>query len=143
MPAVSLIPLFTNRAGQLAADPTGFLRVHWGRELRQLADTQALLEQVIVELQRHHWGRILINQTLMLPFTPAEQQWIAAGWLPRAVREGSYRHGAVVVSPAVLVRLATAFVTTNVQGLPLTYRSFDTEADAERWLRRQPTTAAS
>jgi hypothetical protein len=44
----------------------------------------------------------------------------------------------VVVSPDVLVRLATAFVTTNVQGLPLVYRTFDTEAQAMQWLAQQP-----
>ncbi|WP_046243895.1 hypothetical protein [Hymenobacter terrenus] len=69
----------------------------------------------------------------MRSFTAAEQQWVAHKWLPRAV-EGGYRRGAVVVSPNVLVRLATAYVTTNVQGLPLVYRSFDSEAEAVRWL---------
>jgi hypothetical protein len=38
----------------------------------------------------------------------------------------------------VLVRLATAYVTTHVQGLPLAYRSFDTETEAVRWLLDQP-----
>ena len=129
--------LFTNSAGQLLADPAGFLRVNWGRDARSLAATQALFEQVLAALQRHRWSCILINQTAMLPFSPVEQQWVSTDWLPRAVREGGYRHGAVVVSPAVLVRLATAFVTTNVQGLPLTYRTFDTDAQATAWLAQQ------
>lgn len=133
--------LFTNRAGQLLADAAGFLRVRWGAEPRALTTTQELFEQVIKQLQQRRWSCVLINQVVMLPFTPAEQQWVATDWLPRAVREGGYRHGAVVVSPQVLVRLATAFVTTNVQGLPLTYRSFDEEPAAVRWLSQQAAAA--
>ncbi|MBF9221659.1 hypothetical protein [Hymenobacter ruricola] len=130
--------LFENAAGRLLADPVGFLRATWSPGPRTLADTQALFEQMLRGLQQQRWSRILINQLAMPPFSPAEQQWIARTWLPRAVAEGGYRHGAVVVSPDVLVRLATAFVTTTVQGLPLVYRSFDTEAAAAAWLAQQP-----
>ena len=130
--------LFTNAAGQLLEDPAGFVRVHWGTQPRSLPDTQALLNQVPQQLQRQQESRILINQVGMRPFTPTEQQWIAYDWLPRAVQLGGYRHGAVVVSPDVLVRLSTAYITTNVQGLPLVYRSFDGEAEAVRWLLERP-----
>lgn len=132
--------LVENRAGQVWASPAGFLRIVWGSQPRTLAESQALLQHVLHALQQRRWSRVLINQSQMLPFTSEEQQWIATTWLPAAVQAGGYRHGAVVVSPAVLVRLATAFVTTNVQGLPLTYRSFDTEEEAERWLLQQPAT---
>ncbi|UOQ97812.1 hypothetical protein MUN81_21620 [Hymenobacter sp. 5317J-9] len=130
--------LFENTAGQLLADPAGFLRATWGPRPRTLAETQALFNQMLRCLQQQRWSRILINQLRMPPFSPTEQQWIAQSWLPRAVTEGGYRHGAVVVSPDVLVRLATAFVTTSVQGLPLTYRSFGTDAAATAWLSQQP-----
>ena len=132
--------LFTNAAGQLLADPAGFLRTHWSTGPRTLADTRALFGNMQRELWAHRWSRILINQVGMLPFTPAEQQWVALEWLPQAVRESGYRHGAVVVSADVLVRLATAYVTTHVQGLALVYRSFDRDADAVRWLVQQPET---
>jgi len=130
--------LFTNSAGQLAANPAGFLHVTWGPGARTLTATQALFEQLLEQLQQHNWSRVLVDQRAMLPFEKAEQTWITTDWLPRAVREGGYRYGAVVVSPTVLVRLATAFITTYVQGLPLTYRSFDSEADALHWLTQQP-----
>ncbi|MFD2718969.1 hypothetical protein ACFST9_09600 [Hymenobacter monticola] len=130
--------LFENTAGISEADPAGFLRTTWGSHRRSLADTQGLFNAMLRGLQQQRWGRILINQAQMAPFTPDEQQWVAANWLPRAVAEGGYRFGAVVVSPNVLVRLATAYVTTNVQGLPLTYRTFDTDAQATRWLAHQP-----
>ncbi|NML66111.1 hypothetical protein HHL22_12930 [Hymenobacter sp. RP-2-7] len=126
----------------MQADPAGLLRIAWGSQPRSLAATQALFEQLLRQLQTTRWSRVLVNQVQMPPFSPAEQQWVATNWLPRAVAEGGYRHGAVLVSPTVLVRLATAYITTYVQGLPLVYRSFDSEADAVRWLLRQPATAA-
>ena len=140
MPLPSSQLLVENRAGQLWATPAGFLWIVWGIQPRVLAETQALLQHVRHALHQRHWCRVLINQSHMQPFTSEEQHWIATAWLPEAVRAGGYRYGAVVVSPAVLVRLATAFVTTSVQGLPLTYRSFDTDEEAVRWLQQQPAT---
>ncbi|GAB3587760.1 hypothetical protein [Hymenobacter daeguensis] len=130
--------LFKNNAGQLLADSAGFLRTNWSAQARSLADTRDLFGHMQRQLERHRWSRILINQVGMAPFTQAEQHWVAHEWLPQAVHTGGYRHGAVVVSPDVLVRLATAYVTTHVQGLPLVYRSFDNDADAVRWLAQQP-----
>lgn len=127
---------FSNRAGRLLENPAGYLEAHWSSEARQPGDAQALFTHMLQALQRYNWSRI-INQVGMLPFSPAEQQWVAQEWLPLAVRAG-YRHGAVIVSPNVMVRLATAYVTTQVQGLPLLYRSFETEVEAAEWLLQQP-----
>ncbi|TVT41188.1 hypothetical protein FNT36_06925 [Hymenobacter setariae] len=138
MPAESTL-LFANTAGQLAADPARFLRAHWTAQPRTLADTQALFTNMALLLQKRGWSRILVNQVAMKPFSPAEQQWITQIWLPQAVREAGYRAGAVVLSTDTYTRLATAYITTNVSGLPLRYRSFDTEADAVAWLLQQPT----
>lgn len=138
MSSAAPLLLFENTAGQLLADPAGFLRTNWDSKPRTLADTRDLFNNMQRELLRHRWSRILINQIGMLPFTTAEQQWVAHEWLPQAVQAGGYRHGAVVVSPDVLVRLATAYVTTHVQGLPLVYRSFDSDAEAVHWLAQQP-----
>jgi hypothetical protein len=129
--------LFTNAAGQLLADPAGFLRTTWTTQPRTLADTQALFTSMSTALHQRGWSRILINQVTMRSFSAAEQQWIGQEWLPRAVRSG-YRCGAVVVSTDIYARLATAFITTSVGGLPLRYRSFDQEAEAIAWLRQQP-----
>jgi hypothetical protein len=125
--------LFKNSAGQLTADPAGFLRMDWSGAERSLTDTQGLLTRMAQALQQHGWGKVLANQTLMSSFTPAEQQWIAQEWLPLAVQSG-YRYGAIVVSTNTYARLATAFITTNVGGLPLRYRSFDDAAQATAWL---------
>jgi hypothetical protein len=131
--AAALSVLFSNPAGQLAADPAGFLRMDWSGAQRTLADTQGLLTHMAQALRQRGWGKVLANQTLMPPFSPAEQQWIQE-WLPRAVHESGYRYGAIVVSTDTYARLATAFITTNVGGLPLRYRSFDDAAQATTWL---------
>jgi hypothetical protein len=137
MPAEPTL-LYANTAGQLLADPAGFLRAHWAAGPRTPADTQALFASIAQALQRRGWGRVLVNQTAMQPFSVAEQQWVAQHWLPLAVQQSGYRHGAVVVSTDAYTRLATAYITTSVGGLPLRYRSFDAEAEAVAWLRRQP-----
>jgi hypothetical protein len=138
MPAESTL-LFSNTAGQLLADPAQFLRAHWTTQPRTLADTQALFTGMARALRQRGWSRILINQVNMRPFSAAEQQWVSQEWLPEAVREGGYRAGAIVVSTDTYARLATAYITTSVGGLPLRYRSFDTEAEAVAWLLQQPT----
>lgn len=125
--------LFQNPAGQLTADPAGFLRMDWSGAERTLADTQGLLTHLARALQQHGWHKVLANQTLMPSFSPAEQQWISHEWMPGAVQSG-YRYGAIVVSTNTYARLATAFITTNVGGLPLRYRSFDDAAQATTWL---------
>lgn len=131
---------FENAAGQLLPDPAGFLRAHWSGNQRDLADTQALFTQMRHALEHFGWSRILINQIGMRPFTSAEQQWVAQQWLPVAVQESGYRHGAVVVSPEVMVRLATSYITTQIKSMPLVYRSFDAEDEAVHWLLQQPPT---
>ena len=136
----AILPLliFENNAGRLFTDAAGFLRANWSHHLRRIDETRALFNQMQRALQRYGWSRILVNQTAMLPFSQAEQAWISTEWLPQAVQENDYRHGAVVLSPDVFVRLATASITTSVQGLPLTYRSFDNDAAAASWLVQQP-----
>lgn len=129
---------FENIAGQLLTEPTGFLRAVWSEQPRRLEDTQAMFHSMHRALQQFGWSRILINQVRMRPFSPQEQAWVAKEWLLEAVREGGYRYGAVVVSPDVMTRLATAYITTQVQGLPLVYHSFDEETKAVEWLLRQP-----
>jgi hypothetical protein len=128
--------LFQNPAGQLAADPRGFLRLTWSATPRTLADTQALLSHTISTLQQRGWSKMLGDQTAMLPFSAAEQQWVAQHWLPLAVQVGGYRYGAIVVSADTYARLATAYITTNVGGLPMRYRSFDDASQAIAWLLR-------
>jgi hypothetical protein len=129
--------LLQNAAGQVTAEPVGYLRLDWGSQPRQLADTQAMFTTAAQALAQRSWGRILIDQVHMAPFSSQEQLWISQEWLPAAVRESGYRYGAVVLAANVLTRLATAFVT-SAPDLPLRYRSFSTEEEALEWLLQQP-----
>jgi hypothetical protein len=134
----SILPiLFDNAAGQLQADPAGFLRATWGPGPRTLTDTGALFAAMTRALLQYRWSKILVNQVDMVPFTTQEQLWVAQEWLPHAVQEGGYRFGAVVVSANEFTRLATAFITISVKGLPILYRSFDAEEQAVKWIVQQ------
>lgn len=135
-PAVPSAILLKNNAGQVIVDPAGFLRLHWSDQPRTFAETCAMFTTAAAALARYEWGRILISQINMRPFSPQEQ--ISQQWLPEAVRTSGYRYGAVVVATNVLTRLATAYVTASFADLPLRYRSFDAEQEAITWLLQQP-----
>jgi hypothetical protein len=128
---------FENKAGRLLEEPAGYLRAFWSPGEREPLAFRALFNHMVLALRRHGWHRILVDQRQMRAFSAAEQQWIAQQWLPRAVTEGGYRYGAVIVSEDVFTRLATAYVTTSVQELPLVYRTFTEEATAVAWLLAQ------
>lgn len=140
----SLLPAiyFRNAAGQLLEDAAGFLRVNWSSNLYRPEEVRALFTHMAYALRRNSWSRVLINQIGMRAFSQEEQQWITQEWLPVAVQAG-YRHGAVVVSEDVMVRLATAYITTQVNNMPLIYRSFINESEALQWLLQQPTSPPS
>lgn len=136
--AASSTVFFENNAGQVLAQPAGYLHVRWSAQPRTFAETQAVLQHLSQGLQHYGWSKALSNQLIMPPFSTEEQAWITQQWLPHAVREAGYRAGAILLASNLYARLATAFVTTSVQGLPMRYRSFDQEADAIAWLQQQP-----
>lgn len=137
LPPSSSFILLQNAAGQVLLEPAGFVRLNWGSQPRSFADTCALLTAAAQGLRQHSWGRVLVNQVKMLPFTSQEQLWISEEWLPAAVRDSGYRFGAVVLATNVLTRLATAFVT-SMPVPDLRYRSFGNEQEALAWLLQQP-----
>ena len=128
---------FENAAGRILADPAGFVRSYWGPQPRTLADTQAFLGQLTRAMQHHGHAKVLSNQTEMIPLSATEQAWVTQEWLPHAVHAAGYRACAVVLATSLYARLAMAYVTTSVQGLPMRYRSFDGEAPAIAWLLQQ------
>jgi Lon protease-like protein len=129
-------PIFENTAGRLLTDSAGFLRLQWSGQARTLADTQALLLHMSQALAQYHWHRVLASQVEMAPFSADEQAWVRNEWLTLAVASG-YRTCAILVATDTFARLATAYITTNVQGLPMRYRSFDLEPEAVAWLLQQ------
>jgi hypothetical protein len=128
--------IFENAAGRLLVDSAGFLRLHWSAGARTLADTQGLLLHMSQTLPQYGWHRVLADQVEMPAFSPSEQAWIRDEWLAQAAANG-YRAGAILVATDTFARLATAYITTNVQGLSIRYRSFDLEAEAVAWLLQQ------
>lgn len=128
---------FENIAGQILVQPAGYLCSCWSAHPRTFAETQALLLHLSQGLKHFGWSKAVSNQLAMPPFSTEEQAWITQEWLPHAVHDAGYRAGAIVLAANLYTRLATAFVTTNVQGLPIRYRSFDNEAEAEAWLLLQ------
>ena len=135
--ATSPTVFFENNAGQVLAYPAGYLCLRWSTGLRTFAETQAILQSVSKGLQQYGWSKMLGNQLDMRPFSAEEQAWITQQWLPHAVQVAGYRAGAILLASNLYTRLATAFVTTSVQGLPMRYRSFDQEAEAVAWLLQQ------
>ncbi len=128
---------FENIAGKVLVQPAGYLYLCWSANPHTLADGQAMLEHLSQGLRHYRWGKVLSNQIEMPPFSAEEQAWITREWLPHAVREDGYHAGAILLATNLYTRLATAFVTTNVQGLPIRYRSFDDEVEATAWLLLQ------
>lgn len=128
---------YENPVGRAANDPLGFARLTYHAGQRPQDAFQALLRHVTNLLAQRQDGCLLVDQRLMLPFTPEEQSYVIQQWLPRTVVEGGYRFGAVVVAHNVFARLATATVIAAVRNLSITYRYFEQEAEAIAWLLAQ------
>ncbi|WP_375416053.1 hypothetical protein [uncultured Hymenobacter sp.] len=125
---------FENQAGRIWEEPADYLRLDYRAGARSAEQLQALLTHLLRALVRRGWHRALINQQEMVPFSVAEQAWLVEQWLPRAVLEGGYRRGAVLVAQNGLARLAMTTVVAATRHLPHTYQTFELEADALAWL---------
>ena len=131
-PARSLY--FENSSGRIWEEPGSFVRMEYGAGAREAAAFRALLTHAVQALARRQWSGILVDQRAMTPLTNAEQDWMSTEWLPRAVAEYGYRHGAVLVAKDVFARLAMHHFVVASRGLNHTYRPFESEAEAVAWL---------
>lgn len=127
---------YENAAGRVVEDTLGFARLIYQPGLRDPEAMSSLLGYVIRLLARRGDGCLLVDQRQMSPFTQAEQHFIIEQWLPRAVAEGGYRFGSVIMAHDAFARLATRTVTTAVRKMPMHYQYFEQEADAVAWLRQ-------
>jgi hypothetical protein len=125
---------FENSGGRIWEEAEGFLRLEYRPGSREIAQFRALLTHVAQALHRRGWSRILVDQRAMTPFSAAEQDWMSNEWLPQAVREYGYRHGAVLVAQDVFARLAMNQLMLASRGLNHAYRTFGSEAEAVAWL---------
>lgn len=134
MPPATRSLYFENSIGRLWEEPDGYLRLEYKPNPREAVQFRALLTHAAQALSRHHWANMLVDQRQMTPFTPAEQAWMSGEWLPKAVHEHGYRHGAVLVAHNVFARLAMTQLVLGTRDLPHTYRTFEDEAEAVAWL---------
>jgi len=128
---------FKNNAGCVWEEPEGYLRLDYYPGPREETQFRALLTHIRQAMQRHSWGRMLVNQQQMSPFSPAEEAWMMNEWLPVAVRENGYRYGAVMVAHDVFARLAMTGIVMTSRKLGHTYRNFEHEKEAVSWLLTQ------
>ncbi|MCI1187912.1 STAS/SEC14 domain-containing protein [Hymenobacter sp. DH14] len=134
MPPATRSLYFENTIGRLWEEPEGYLRLEYKPGPRELVQFRALLTHAAQALSRHGWANMLVDQRQMAPFTPVEQAWMTGEWLPKAVHEHGYRHGAVLVAHNVFARLAMTQLVFGTRDLPHTYRTFENEAEAVAWL---------
>ncbi|GAA4043772.1 hypothetical protein GCM10022409_32290 [Hymenobacter glaciei] len=134
MPQAPRSLYFENSVGRLWEEPEGYLRLEYKPNPRELLQFRALLTHTAQALSRRHWSNILVDQRQMTPFTPTEQAWMTSEWLPKAVHEHGYRHGAVLVANNVISRLAMTQLVLGTRYLPHTYRTFEEEKEAVVWL---------
>ena len=125
---------FENMIGRIWEEPEGYLRLEYKPSPREAVQFRALLTHAAQALSRRQWANILVDQRQMAPFNPAEQAWMASEWLPKAVHEHGYRHGAVLVAHNVFARLAMTQLVLSTRDLPHTYRTFEDESAAVAWL---------
>lgn len=137
MPAAFRTIYFKNSSGCIWEEPAAYLRLDYYPGARADGQFKALLTHVRQAMQRRGWGRLLINQQQMSPFTPTEESWMIDEWLSQAVRENGYRYGAVLVAHDVFARLAMHSLVTTSRKLGHLYRNFEQEPEAIAWLLAQ------
>jgi hypothetical protein len=128
---------FENPVGRILEHPDGYAVVQYHAGKRKLHHLQAFLTHTGQLLERRGWAKLLGDQRLMAPFTDEEGQWILNHWLQASAR-GRDIYGAVLLPNDVFARLSVAQVMTEAKAAALTYRLFDSEAEAEAWLRQLP-----
>ena len=134
MPSAARFLYFENSVGRLWEEPAGYLRLEYKPNPRETVQFRAILTHTAQALSRRQWANILVDQRQMAPFDPAEQAWMTNEWLPKAVHEHGYRHGAVLVAHNVIARLAMTQLVFGSRDLPHTYRTFEDEGEALAWL---------
>lgn len=125
---------FENSAGRIWEEPDGYLRLQYLPGPREVVQFRALLTHTSQAMSRRQWSKALVDQREMAPYSPIEQDWMTNEWLPRAVTEHGYRHGAILVAHNVFARLVTNQFVMASRSLPHTYRTFEQEAEALAWL---------
>ncbi|HEX8659672.1 MAG TPA: hypothetical protein VF690_19170 [Hymenobacter sp.] len=128
---------FENPVGRVLEHPDGYAVMRYAAGPRDLATFQALLTHTNHLLRRHGWHQILTDERAMAPFTEEERTWFNEFWLARSASDNYELYGAVIVPQDVFTRLSLNLIMNDSRQSALTYRLFDTEAEAVAWLRRR------
>jgi len=140
MSVVPLLPVyFENGAGRILENATGrYLYLRWSANERDTENFRALLNHLARALVRHKWSKVLAIQQTMQPLNEEELRWMLQEWLPQAMHQAGYRHGAIVLPQQPDARLTTAQLTNRAQQQAMNYQTFEEEAEAVAWLMHQP-----
>ena len=138
MPAPALSVYFENAVARLLEHPDGYAVFEYKPGPRIFTDFQAALTHTGNLLRRYDWYKILGDQRLMEPFTEQETKWVTEYWLAHNRQRVGGIYAAVLLAENVFARLAANQLRHEAQAAALTYRLFDTAADAAAWLQQLP-----
>jgi len=140
MSVAPLLPIyFENGAGRILENASGrYLYLKWSANERDTETFRALLNHVARALVRHRWSKVLAIQQVMQPLNEQELSWMLQEWLPHAMHEAGYRHGAIVLPHQAAARLTTSQLTDKAQQQAMNYQTFEEETEAATWLMHQP-----
>jgi hypothetical protein len=126
---------FHNAVAQVVEHHGQYIRVNWHAVPMYSSSLREVYEHVLRLLIEARLDRVLCDHHCMPAIMPQDQEWLATDWVVRAVREGGYRHCAIVESTDVFNRLGTNHIVQRLRGtLPLTVSYFSDSTSAEQWL---------
>lgn len=138
MPSSTLSIYFENATARLLEHPDGYVIFEYKPGPRIFTDFQAALTHTGNLLRRYDWYKILSDQRQMEPFTEQETTWVTEYWLDHNRQRAGGIYAAVLLAENVFARLAATQLRHEAKAAALTYRLFDTTADATAWLRQLP-----
>lgn len=139
MPYSTLRLYFENPVGRLLEQPAGqYVVVQYHAGPRKLHELQAFLTHAGQLLSRQGWHKMLGDQRLMSPFTPEESKWVTEHWLSAAQHRTNVLYGAVLLPHDVFARLSVSQVMHEAKAAAMTYRLFEEDEAAQRWLLSLP-----
>ncbi|MBC6699307.1 hypothetical protein [Hymenobacter sp. BT190] len=115
--------------------PGHYVQIEWQPVPMISSGLREAYEQLLQLLKESQLSKVLSDHQMMPAIMPLDQEWLAADWAPRAVRESSYRYCAIIDSHDVYNHLSTSEVARRVQrNSPLLVSHFPDPDSATRWL---------
>lgn len=129
---------FKNEVSYITKAEERYLRVTWLPGAESSPEKRATLEHLLIELEQLRWGKVLVDQRVLMPLSEEDFAWIMLDWLPRATKHDWYRCAAFLSAKNVFSRLDLhSFVQQAQAQFPIVYRHFEEEEDALAWLLAQ------